>query len=282
MGQGVGAGEEAAAARRTGGTPRAAEPFILAERLSKTYPSKRGNIEALREIDLAIPRGQFVSLVGPSGCGKSTLLRCIAGLEHASGGTLSLDGRIILQPPDKLGIVFQSDVLLDWRTVLDNVLLPVEFHNLPRQQWIERARKLLDIIGLAGFVNRYPWELSGGMRQRVAICRALIEDPNILLMDEPFAALDAFTRDDLNLELQKMWIQSPKTVVFVTHNIAEAVFLGDRVVVMARNPGRVAAVLDVDLPRPRPLAVRDTPAFSAYTARIREVFEGLGEIRDSA
>lgn len=258
-----------------------AEPFIRAERVSKTYTSKRGNVEALREVNFSVPRGQFVSLVGPSGCGKSTLLRCIAGLEDVSSGTLTLDGQIIRHPPDELGIVFQRDVLLDWRTVLENVLLPVEFRGHSRQRWEKHAHELLEMIGLAGFIHRYPWELSGGMRQRVAICRALIEDPTLLLMDEPFAALDAFTRDELNLELQKIWIGSPKTVIFVTHNIAEAVFLGDRVAVMARNPGRVATMLDVTLPRPRLLAVRDTPAFAAYTARIRELFEGLGEFRRS-
>ena len=249
--------------------------------MSKTYGSARGDIEALRHIDLAIPRGQFVSLVGPSGCGKSTLLRCIAGLERISAGALRVDSRTVHEPPEKLGIVFQRDVLLDWRTVLDNVLLPIEFRGLARRQYEGRARSLLEMIGLAGFERRYPWELSGGMRQRVAICRALIEDPSILLLDEPFAALDAFTRDELNLELQNIWLKSPKTVVFVTHNIGEAVFLGDRVVVMAHRPGRVEAVLDVDLPRPRPLAMRDTPAFVACSGRIRALFETLGAFRKS-
>jgi NitT/TauT family transport system ATP-binding protein len=257
-------------------------PFIVAERLSKVYASKRGDIEALREIDLAIGNGQFVSLVGPSGCGKSTLLRCIAGLEHATGGRLSVDGVAVREPPERLGMVFQRDVLLDWRNVLDNVLLPLEFRGLQRRDWMARAQGLLKMIGLGEFMQRYPWELSGGMRQRVAICRALVDDPAILLMDEPFAALDAFTRDELNLELQKIWMQSPKTVVFVTHNIGEAVFLGDKVVVMARKPGRVAAQVDVSLPRPRPLAVRDTPAFIEHTARIRQVFESVGEFKAAA
>jgi NitT/TauT family transport system ATP-binding protein len=223
-----------------------------------------------------------VSLVGPSGCGKSTFLRCIAGLERISAGVLRVDGRTVSEPPDKLGMVFQRDVLLDWRTVLDNVLLPIEFRDLPRSTHEPRARELLEMIGLAGFEKRYPWELSGGMRQRVAICRALVDDPSLLLMDEPFAALDAFTRDELNLELQNLWLRSPKTVVFVTHNISEAVFLGDRVVVMARRPGRVEAVLDVELPRPRPLAMRDSPEFVAHAARIRALFETLGEFRKSA
>jgi NitT/TauT family transport system ATP-binding protein len=223
-----------------------------------------------------------VSLVGPSGCGKSTLLRCIAGLERITAGLLKVDGHTVREPPEKLGIVFQRDVLLDWRSVLDNVLLPIEFRGLARRDYEARARDLLEMIGLAGFERRYPWELSGGMRQRVAICRALIDDPSILLMDEPFAALDAFTRDELNLELQNLWLKSPKTVVFVTHNIGEAVFLGDRVVVMARRPGRVEAVLEVDLPRPRPLAMRDTPQFTARTGRIRALFETLGEFRKSA
>ena len=249
--------------------------------MSKVYGSTRGNIEALRRVDLTIPRGQFVSLVGPSGCGKTTLLRCLAGLEQISSGVLRVDSRAVDAPPEKLGIVFQRDVLLDWRTVFDNVLLPIEFRDLPRRQYETRARELLEMMGLAAFERRYPWELSGGMRQRVAICRALIDDPSLLLMDEPFAALDAFTRDELNLELQNIWLKSPKTVIFVTHNISEAVFLGDRVVVMARRPGRVEAVLDVDLPRPRPLAMRDTPEFVASAGRIRTLFETLGEFRKS-
>ena len=259
----------------------AAQPFIVAEGMSKTYASSRGNIEALRDIDISIESGQFVSLVGPSGCGKSTLLRCIAGLEQVTGGKLSVDGQAVRQPPEKLGIVFQRDVLLDWRTVLDNVLLPLEFRDLPRRDWVGRAQGLLKMIGLGDFLHRYPWELSGGMRQRVAICRALVDDPAILLMDEPFAALDAFTRDELNLELQQIWMQSPKTVVFVTHNIGEAVFLGDRVFVMARRPGRIVMKVDVELPRPRPLAVRDTQAFIHHTSRIHQVFEELGAFKRS-
>lgn len=258
------------------------EPFIAAVGLSKTYGSVRGAIEALNDVNVIIPRGQFVSLVGPSGCGKSTFLRCIAGLEQISVGSLVVDGSAVHEPPDKLGIVFQRDVLLDWRTVLDNVLLPIEFRDLPTRKFRDRAMRLLEMIGLKDFTNRHPYELSGGMRQRVAICRALIENPTILLMDEPFAALDAFTRDELNLELQKMWLQSPKTVIFVTHNIGEAVFLGDRVLVMARRPGRIAVDLEVNLPRPRPLAMRDTPDFIRYSARIRETFEGLGEVSKSA
>jgi NitT/TauT family transport system ATP-binding protein len=186
---------------------------------------------------------------------------------------------LVRQPPRQLGIVFQRDVLLDWRSVLENVLLPLEFRNLPRREWLGRAQDLLKMTGLGDFMDRYPWELSGGMRQRVAICRALVDDPAILLMDEPFAALDAFTRDELNLELQQIWMRSPKTVLFVTHNIGEAVFLGDTVVVMARRPGRIAAQVDVTLPRPRPLAVRDTPAFIEHTARIRQVFESVGEVK---
>lgn len=255
------------------------EPFIIAQGLSKTYASSRGGIQALKDVDVAIPRGQFVSLVGPSGCGKSTLLRCIAGLESVTDGSLTVEGAPVREPPEKLGIVFQRDVLLEWRTVLDNVLLPMEFRGQSPRLYEKRALELLNMIGLGEFAQRHPWELSGGMRQRVAICRGLIEDPTLLLMDEPFAALDAFTRDELNLELQSLWLRSPKTVIFVTHNIGEAVFLGDRVLVMARRPGRIAADLEVRLPRPRPLAVRDTPDFSAYTGRIREMFESLGEFR---
>ncbi len=255
------------------------QPHIVIDHLSKSYGSSKGRIEALRDIQLKIPRGAFVSVVGPSGCGKSTLMRCVAGLEAADAGGVIIDGREISGPPGDLGMVFQRDVLLEWRTVLDNVLLLVEFRGQKRKAWIERARQLLEIFGLGAFHDRYPSELSGGMRQRVSICRAMLGDPEILLMDEPFAALDAFTRDDLNLELQANTLRTRATTVFITHNIDEAIFLGDQVVVLDRRPGRIALVLDVDLPRPRPLSVRETREFVEYRGEVRRTFEHLGVLR---
>jgi NitT/TauT family transport system ATP-binding protein len=247
--------------------------------VSKTYESERGTVEALRDVSLSIGAGEFVSVVGPSGCGKSTLLRCVSGLEQPSTGTISLKGEAVLSPAPSMGMVFQRDVLLDWRNILDNVLFTADFRGLPRKQWIGRAKELLELFGLSEFQNRYPWELSGGMRMRAAICRALLVAPELLLMDEPFAALDAFTRDDLNLELQKISQKTNSTTIFITHNITEAIFLGDKVVVMDRRPGRVALVLDIELARPRALSVRETPQFAEYGSIIRRTFEKLGILR---
>jgi NitT/TauT family transport system ATP-binding protein len=247
--------------------------------VSKTYESERGTVEALRDVSLSIGAGEFVSVVGPSGCGKSTLLRCVSGLEQPSTGTISLKGEAVLSPAPSMGMVFQRDVLLDWRNILDNVLFTADFRGLPRKQWIGCAKELLELFGLSEFQNRYPWELSGGMRMRAAICRALLVAPELLLMDEPFAALDAFTRDDLNLELQKISQKTNSTTIFITHNITEAIFLGDKVVVMDRRPGRVALVLDIELARPRALSVRETPQFAEYGSIIRRTFEKLGILR---
>jgi NitT/TauT family transport system ATP-binding protein len=255
-----------------GGVRRGA--YIRIEDLAKTFRSARGDVLALDGVTLDIVEGEFLTLVGPSGCGKTTLLRCLAGLETPTRGRLCFgDGA---ERPAKLGIVFQRDVLLDWRTVVDNVLLTIEFRGLERRAWRDSAYELLGRYGLGGFEERYPWELSGGMRQRVAICRAIIDDPPLLLMDEPFAALDAFTRDELNLELQRIWEETGKTIVFVTHSIQEAVFLSDRVLVMTKNPGRAEELLEIGLARPRRLGVRDTAEFGAYSGRIRETFERLG------
>jgi NitT/TauT family transport system ATP-binding protein len=246
---------------------------ITIRAVGKTYQSDRGDVTALRDVTLSIDAGQFVSVVGPSGCGKSTLMRCIAGLETATSGEINVFGTIVRGPLVDAGIVFQRDVLLDWRRVIDNVLLPAELRHSGQKEWKPRALELLEKMGLAEFSQRYPWELSGGMRQRVAICRALLDNPKLLLMDEPFGALDAMTREELNTELQRIWMETRKTVVFITHSISEAVFLGDRVLVMAPRPGRVVDILDVDIPRPRSLACRESPAFGRYAARIREHLE---------
>ncbi|WP_074920984.1 ABC transporter ATP-binding protein [Delftia lacustris] len=250
--------------------------FLDIQALDKTYRSGLSPIQALHHIDLRIDEGEFVCVVGPSGCGKSTLMRCMAGLEPISGGRLALRGQDITRPPEDMGVVFQRDLLLEWRSILDNVLVAAEFHGRDRRAFEPRARELLGLFGLSDFLDRHPRELSGGMRQRVSICRALLLDPQLLLMDEPFGALDPFTRDELNAELQRTWLATRKTVVFITHSISEAVFLGSRVVMMARGPGRVADVVDIDLERPRSLGVRETPAFAAYVARIRETFRQIG------
>ncbi len=245
----------------------------------KVYPSKRGEVVALRDVNLSVEDGEFVSLLGPSGCGKSTLLKCVAGLEDLSGGELRVRGALVDGPPPGLGMVFQRDLLLDWRTVLDNVLIMAEFQGLDRREQKPRAIALLERFGLGGFVDHHPWELSGGMRQRAAICRALLTEPQLLLMDEPFGALDAMTRDDLNVELTRIWQTARRTVLFVTHSIAEAIFLSDRVVVMTPGPGRVREVVKIELERPRPLSVQGTPEFSRYLTHLRGVFEELGVAR---
>jgi NitT/TauT family transport system ATP-binding protein len=252
---------------------------IRIQGLNKVFPAETGDFHALSGVDLDLGEGEFVSLLGPSGCGKSTLLRLIAGLESVSAGSLQVEGRKLDGPPAGLGMVFQRDVLLDWRNILDNVLLPVEFAGGRRDDYAPRARDLLAQYGLAGFEDRHPWQLSGGMRQRAAICRALILDPSFLIMDEPFGALDALTRDELNIELQRLWQTTRKSVLFVTHSIAEAVFLSDRVVVMATRPGRIVETIAIDLARPRDLAIRETADFGRYAAHIRELFERHGVLR---
>jgi len=234
---------------------------------------------AVDGVDIAIGASEFVSLLGPSGCGKSTLLSIIAGLIEPSAGEVRIDGRAVRAPYTNVGIVFQSDLLLDWRTVLGNVLLQYEMRGLPAQPHKARALALIASVGLAGFDTRHPWELSGGMRQRVAICRALIHEPPLLLMDEPFGALDALTRAQLQIDLQSIWQSSRKTVVFVTHSIEEAVFLSDRVIVMTPRPGRVREVIEIDLPRPRALTVRDGTVFSDAIRRVNHLFQDMGVIR---
>jgi NitT/TauT family transport system ATP-binding protein len=247
-------------------------PCVTIRNGGKTYASKRGDVVALKDVKLTIQDGEFISLLGPSGCGKSTLLKCVAGLEPLTSGELLVRGEPVEGPPPGLGMVFQRDLLLDWRTILDNVLIMAEFQGLDRREQRPRAIALLKRFGLAGFLDRHPWELSGGMRQRAAICRALLTEPQLLLMDEPFGALDAMTRDDLNVELTRIWQSSKRTVLFVTHSIAEAIFLSDRVVVMSPSPGRVQTVVTIDLPRPRALSVQATAEFAAYVSQLRDMF----------
>ncbi|WP_407525877.1 ABC transporter ATP-binding protein [Methylobacterium oryzisoli] len=273
---------DSAAISREGRVPAVSRSpsYIAVEAVSKAYGSRHGAVKALENIDLQVREGEFLSILGPSGCGKSTLLKCIGGLERITAGSLRVRGEALSGPPTKTGMVFQRDVLLDWRTILDNVLITAEFLGLRREDLKPRALQLLTRFGLSGYENRHPWELSGGMRQRASICRALLCDPELLLMDEPFGALDAMTRDDLNLELARIWQDTGKTVVFVTHGISEAIFLSDRVVMMDRNPGRIVEVLEIDLPRPRSLAMRETPEFGRYVAHVRHLFAGLGILKE--
>jgi NitT/TauT family transport system ATP-binding protein len=268
------------ASRVNASEPIGPDIHVSVRELDKSYRLPKGDtVAALRRIDLELRRGEFVSVVGPSGCGKSTLLKCIAGITDISDGAIHVDGRLVVDPPDNMAIVFQRDILLDWRTVIDNVLFPIEIRRQRKDAWLARARELLALIGLAGYEQRHPWELSGGQRQRVAICRALIQEPQLLLMDEPFGALDALTRDELNLELQRLWMSTHKTVLFITHSISEAVLLSDHVVVMAAAPGRILETIAVDLPRPRTLDARETPEFGRYAKHIRALFESLGLLK---
>ena len=246
--------------------------------VGKIYRRDGRETHALEHIDLAIGAGEFVAIVGPSGCGKSTLLRLVAGLHLPTTGEVRVDGRVVDRAQTNLGIVFQSPVLLDWRTAIANVLVQVELRGLEPGEYRERALKLLAQVGLAEFADRYPHELSGGMRQRVAIARALIHDAPLLLMDEPFGALDAMTREQMNVELQRIWLERKKTVVFITHSIPEAVFLGDRVLVMSPRPGRILEDVQVDLPHPRPLDVMNTQVFGEHVRAIRRRFAVAGRL----
>jgi NitT/TauT family transport system ATP-binding protein len=254
--------------------------FIALNGISKTFSTRdRASTLAVEGVTIEVGAGEFVSLLGPSGCGKSTLLSIIAGLIQPTSGEACIDGRPVCGPYTNIGIVFQSDLLLDWRTLLGNVLIQFEMRGLKTEPHRERARALIRSVGLGDFEQKYPWELSGGMRQRVAICRALIHDPPLLLMDEPFGALDALTRAQLQIDLQTIWQSTRKTVVFVTHSIEEAVFLSDRIIVMTPRPGRVREVIDVDLSRPRGLDVRKHPAFTEAINRVNHLFQEMGVIR---
>jgi NitT/TauT family transport system ATP-binding protein len=244
---------------------------VVIEKLHKTYLTSSGRTVALQDVSLTIGKDEFIALVGPSGCGKSTLLRAISALIKPSKGKILIDGAPLSSPSNQVGIVFQQAVLLPWRTVLDNVLLPAEILRLDLVKAAARARDLLNMVGLSEFEARYPGELSGGMQQRAAICRALIHNPSMLLMDEPFAALDALTREELGLQLLRIWAAEKKTIVFVTHNISEAILLADRVVAMSPRPGRISEIVSVDLPRPRTLDMEFLPEFKSYSDRIRAV-----------
>lgn len=250
--------------------------FIRIKEVGKLFGGRGPVVTALQDISFDIGLGEFVAVVGPSGCGKSTLLRILAGLIPTSSGTVWFGDRKLEGPRRDIGVVFQSPVLFPWRTVLDNVLIPIDVQKLDRKKYVSRARDLINLVGLSEFEQRYPAELSGGMQQRVGIVRALVHDPAMLLMDEPFGALDAMTREHMNVELQRLWMAQSKTILFITHSISEAVFLADRVVVMTPRPGRIAEVLDIDLPRERTLDMMTTPPFGEYVRRIRAHFGTAG------
>jgi len=252
---------------------------IIIKNLSVKFPDKNGGelVEALRNVNLEIKPGEFVSLVGPSGCGKTTLLRTIADLQQPTTGTISIGGltprEVRLQ--QKFGIVFQNPVLYEWRTVRRNVCMPMEIMGIPKPERTRRVSEMLELVGLYDFGKKHPHELSGGMQQRVGIARALALRPKILLMDEPFSALDEFTKEKLHLDLQNIWRKTRKTIIFVTHSMQEAVFLSDKVVVLSPHPGRVSAVVDINLPRPRGLEIKDTVKFNALVSKVRNSFEGV-------
>ncbi|MBD9375423.1 ABC transporter ATP-binding protein [Rhizobium sp. ARZ01] len=251
--------------------------MISVSRLNKTYATREGApITALSDINLEIEQGEFITVVGPSGCGKTTLLKILAGILRKSSGQILVNGNPIDGPSRQLGVVFQEPLLLPWRNILENILVPVEVQKRDRAAFEPAARRLLQLVGLSGFEQKYPRELSGGMQQRVGIARALIHEPDFLLMDEPFGALDAMTREQMNLELLDIWAEQQKTVLLITHSIAEAVFLADRIVVMSPRPGRIAEIIDVDLPRPRDLAMINSDAFGAYVKRVRAHFGSKG------
>jgi NitT/TauT family transport system ATP-binding protein len=257
---------------------RSGSPAIAIKALTKTYRTRDGDVPTLRPIDLDIADGEFVAVVGPSGCGKSTLLKLIAGLIEPSGGTITVAGKPVVEPPDDVGIVFQNPVLLAWRSVLGNIMMPVEVRRLDYAAHLERARALIRTARLEGFETKYPWQLSGGMQQRAAICRALVHDPRIVLMDEPFGALDALTRERMNLELQRIHFETRKTILLITHSIPESVFLADRVVVMSDRPGTIEAIYEVPLPRPRTLDMMATADFAVLAKQVRSHFYAQGGI----
>lgn len=250
--------------------------FIDINGVSKVYQTRREPVTALTPIDLHIEEGEFVSIVGPSGCGKSTLMLMVAGLLETSGGSISIGGKPVVTPQTDIGIVFQSPVLVDWRSVLGNVLLQVELRGMQPKQYEAEARKLLKSVGLEGFEDRHPFELSGGMQQRTSICRALVHNPPLLLMDEPFGALDALTREQIRVDIERLWMQTKKTVLFVTHSIAESIQLSDRVVVMGPRPGYIEKILTIDLPRPRLVSMRESSKYLQYQHEITDIFFARG------
>jgi NitT/TauT family transport system ATP-binding protein len=251
------------------------QPYIRLQNVAKVYETKNGAVEACAEVNLDIRKSEFVAIVGPSGCGKTTILKMLAGLIPYSAGTITVGGNVVDRPQTDVGIVFQDSIMLDWRTVLANVMLQIEIRHMDRAKFAPVAAALLKQTGLEGFEQKKPYELSGGMRQRVSICRALVHDPPLLLMDEPFGALDALTREQISMDIQRIWMDKRKTALHITHSIPEAVLLADRVVVMSPRPGRIVEIIDIDLPRPRRLD-KLPPKFNDYAGHIRDIFKSKG------
>lgn len=249
---------------------------ITCEQVTKRYPTRKSEVTALDAVTLHVEPGEFVSLLGPSGCGKTTLLRLISGLEETTIGRVRIDGVEVSSPHPEAGVVFQTDLLMPWRTVLENVLLQADVRRIRSKAIEQKARDLLAQVGLTDFTDSFPHQLSGGMKQRVGICRALLHSPRLLLMDEPFAALDAMTRDQISMDLSALAAESGTTIVFVTHSISEAVFLSDRIYVMSARPGKISAEVSVDTAKPRELHHRLEPAFLEKVAETTKIFESLG------
>jgi NitT/TauT family transport system ATP-binding protein len=248
------------------------EEAIAIENLTVMFSSKRATVTALSDIDMRVADGEFVSIAGPSGCGKSTLLKVVAGLTDATSGEVRLRGNTVRGPQREIGYVFQRAALLEWRSVRRNILLQAEMRGMPRAAAHRRCDRLIEMTGLTGFENALPHELSGGMQQRVSLCRALLHEPDVLLMDEPFGALDALTREKMNVELHRIWRETGTTVVLVTHSVAEAVYLANRVIVMSPRPGRIVETLNVDLPAERDYAeTMERPEFIRVATRVREL-----------
>lgn len=251
--------------------------MISVRHLNKVYSTRQGKpIHALADINLDIAHGEFVSVVGASGCGKTTLLKIMAGILPRTSGEVLIDGKLVDRPSPQFGVVFQEPLLLPWRNTVQNIRVPIEIQRRDRAEFEVASHELLRLVGLRGFERRYPAELSGGMQQRVGIARALAHDPDFLLMDEPFGALDAMTREQLNLDLLEIWRERRKTIFLITHSIAEAVFLADRIVVMGSRPGHIAEIIDVGLPRPRNLEIINSDSFGIYVRRVRAHFGSRG------
>lgn len=251
------------------------EPYIRLKNVEKIYLTKDDAITACTGVSFDINEGEFIAIVGPSGCGKTTILKMIAGLVPYTDGSIEINGQRVTKPQTDLGIIFQDSVLLDWRDVLSNVLLQIEIRGLKKSKYTQIAMDLLSDVGLDGFEKKKPYELSGGMRQRVSICRALVHDPHLLLMDEPFGALDALTREQISMDIQHLWMEKQKTAFLITHSITEAVLLADRVVVMSPRPGKIVEIFDIDLPRPRRLDDLSSK-YNKYTGDIRKIFQEHG------
>jgi NitT/TauT family transport system ATP-binding protein len=258
----------------------ATDSIMSLDGVTKRFATRaKDSVLALDNVSLNIGRNQFVTLVGPSGCGKSTLLKVISGIISPSSGDIQFDGRRLVKPSRQIGMVFQRPVLLPWRSVVENILFPIEMLGWNVAEYREEVMRLIEFVGLRGFENALPNELSGGMQQRVSICRALVYDPKMLMMDEPFGALDAMTREDLSVELLRIWTERKKTVIFVTHSIPEAVLLADRVVIMAARPGRILMDFPVNLPRPRSLETERLPEFQDLVHTIREAIYGQRRVK---